>query len=292
MKNRAIIWVLVSGVSLSGRAEAANSVVVESKTVMAGAQGVVIGVRVTNDFPLAAVIIPLKIREVSTGSFITDLALSWGGRMDSVMTDAVINYQYSTENYICESYGGIGFRDIATRRADSSRTVGASPEGAMFARIRIASPTLSPGTDITPSMRMIVNVTNTLGTFEVDTTCTVVSNHLQFVRTNPTGPPTGLLPSFTKGIVTIAACNCVHHGDLNGDAAFDVFDLMSLIDYVFGGYPIPPTDQGCPHVDRGDVNCDGGDDVLDVIYLNDYLFSNGPAPCDPCACSPYPTNCP
>ena len=100
------------------------------------------------------------------------------------------------------------------------------------------------------------------------------------------------IPSFTKGIITIAACDCAHHGDLNGDNVIDVFDLSQLIDYVFGGYPIPPTDQGCPHVDRGDVNCDGGDDVFDVIYLNDYLFGSGPAPCDPCACSPYPTNCP
>lgn len=40
------------------------------------------------------------------------------------------------------------------------------------------------------------------------------------------------------------------------------------------------------------MNCDGGDDVFDVIYLNDYLYGGGQPPCNPCACSPYPTNCP
>ncbi len=34
------------------------------------------------------------------------------------------------------------------------------------------------------------------------------------------------------------------------------------------------------------------DDVPDVVYLIDYVFAGMAAPCNPCACSPYPTNCP
>lgn len=89
-------------------------------------------------------------------------------------------------------------------------------------------------------------------------------------------------------------CDCRLHqtGDLNNDGVPDVFDILYLIDYVFSGGPTPPIDPTCPHVDRGDVNCDGVDDVFDVVRLIDFVFSGGTPPCDPCLCSPYPTNCP
>ncbi len=292
MKTRILILVLTFVSLAAVPALGASSVVVESKTVARYAQNVPIGISVTNESPVGALAIPLRIRAVTPGSFITQLAMSWGGRMDSVLTDAVVTAQYATQSYECMG-GGLGFGDIVTLARDSSRTVGESPEGAMFARVKIFSPALAPGTDESPSMFLKVSVTGVPGTFEIDTTCTRLANHLKFVQpVSGSSWPAQEIPSFTKGIITIAACDCAHHGDLNGDNVIDVFDLSQLIDYVFGGYPIPPTDQGCPHVDRGDVNCDGGDDVFDIIYLNDHLFNSGPAPCDPCACSPYPTNCP
>jgi hypothetical protein len=79
---------------------------------------------------------------------------------------------------------------------------------------------------------------------------------------------------------------------VNGDSVIDVFDVSSLMDYLFSGGPAPVKDPSCPHVDRGDVDCSGEDDVFDVVYLIDYVFSGGPAPCNPCACNSYPTNCP
>ncbi len=87
-------------------------------------------------------------------------------------------------------------------------------------------------------------------------------------------------------------CACQHQGDVVADGVPDVFDVVGLIDYAFSGASQPPMDPSCPHVDRGDVNCDGGDDVFDVVGLIDYVFSGGNTPCNPCACSPYPTNCP
>jgi hypothetical protein len=79
---------------------------------------------------------------------------------------------------------------------------------------------------------------------------------------------------------------------VTGDGLFDVFDVVNLIDYAFSGGVQPVKDPICPHVDRGDINCDGVDDVFDVIRLIAYVFSGGPAPCNPCACNPYPANCP
>ncbi|MBI5867158.1 MAG: hypothetical protein HZB43_02515 [candidate division Zixibacteria bacterium] len=258
-------------------------------TVTAGAQDVLIGVRITNDVELCAMVIPLEIRAVTPGSFINSMALSYGGRLDSVMTHIVIANQFFAKDSACQGhrpgFGGVPFKEIG-----ASHPISSSPVGALFFRIGFVTANLLPGTDTTPSVRVKVNVTAVPGTFEIDTACIALSNHLIFATSCQ--DQVRVLPTFTKGVVTIAACNCAHHGDLNGDDVLDVLDLSFLIDYVFGGYPIPPTDQGCPHIDRGDVNCHGGDDVFDVIYLNDYLFSSGPAPCDPCTCSPYPTNCP
>lgn len=271
---------------------AANQVVVDSKTVLAGATGVVIGARVTNDGPEDGYCVPLVIRAVTPGSFITTLSLSWGGRATSYLTDIAINNQYAAQDYNC-GLGGLGFGQIVSKAADSSCSVAASPRGVMFVRMAIQSPNLPPGTDTVPSMKMIVNVTTTPGTFEVDTTCTSLGNHLTFVWGNDTTETVlAIRPAFTKGVITIAACNCAHHGDLNGNGVIDIIDWSLLRNYVYNGSPIPVKDPLCPHVDRGDVNCSGYDDTVDLVYLLNYIFNSGPAPCDPCACSPYPTNCP
>ncbi len=291
MKSHAIVLAIASCALLAGTARGANSVIVESKTVPAGAHDVTIGVRMANDLDLTALAVPLQIREITPGSFITRLALSWGGRADTVMTDGVINNQYATQNFTCQ-LGGFGFGDIVATHRDSSRAVGTSPEGVLFARVRVYSRPLLPGSDVEPSMRLIFNVTSTPGTFEIDTTCTRWNNHLAFAHLTSAGATVRVVPAFTKGIITIAACSCAHHGDLTGDNVIDVFDSGALIDYLYGGGATPATDPGCPRIDRGDVNCDGGDDIFDVLYLNDYLYTSGPAPCNPCACSPYPANCP
>jgi hypothetical protein len=76
--------------------------------------------------------------------------------------------------------------------------------------------------------------------------------------------------NFTSGSVTIALTN---RGELNGDAAIDVFDIVRLIDIAFsGGAP------ACPG-NMSDVNCDDVTDVFDLIYLIEYTFSGGAPPC-------------
>jgi MFS-type transporter involved in bile tolerance (Atg22 family) len=49
-------------------AVAASSVTVESKSVPRGAEGVTIGVYVTTDQPVSAVVFPLEFRSVDSGA--------------------------------------------------------------------------------------------------------------------------------------------------------------------------------------------------------------------------------
>lgn len=62
-------------------------------------------------------------------------------------------------------------------------------------------------------------------------------------------------------------------GDVNGDYAVNVSDVIYLINYLFKGGPAPVTGI-C-----ADPNCDTQTDVSDVIYLINYLFKGGPPPC-------------
>lgn len=105
---------------------------------------------------------------------------------------------------------------------------------------------------------------------------------------------TDFVPPFQGNTLTvISPCDCSSHGDIaQDDGFFDAVDVAELIDAVFFGGAMPPVDPSCPHVDRGDFNCDGFDDATDLAQLIDTVFFGGDGPCDPCACDPYPGNCP
>ncbi len=75
-------------------------------------------------------------------------------------------------------------------------------------------------------------------------------------------------------------CHCLHQGDITGDAAIDVFDVIGEIGIAFSGEP-DPQDPACPKT-RGDVDNNGVTDVFDVIYLIATSFSGGPGPVNPC----------
>lgn len=88
-------------------------------------------------------------------------------------------------------------------------------------------------------------------------------------------------------------CDCSRHGDVTGfDGTIDVLDVVSLIDHAFRDGLAPPRDLNCPHLNRGDLNCDAVNDILDVVAMVNLAFRNGLAMCDPCACPPFPANCP
>jgi hypothetical protein len=257
-----------------------NSVKVTSQSVAPGATGVQIRVKLTNAATLSAISVPLVIREVTPGSFITSLALRYRERLDSKtgpLRDVIANSQYAEPDGTCKSPlpGGFG----TGKSFDTlSHTVTASPEGVSMMRLGITSPTLAPGSDVAGSILLIADVTLAEGVFEVDTSCVNPDNHLMWID-HLTGNP--LLPTFEKGYTTIAStCDCPKQGDINGDGVIDVFDVIDVIGIAFSG-GTDPKDPDCPTT-RGDVDNNSVSDVFDVIYLIATAFSGGANPVNPC----------
>jgi aminopeptidase N len=65
-------------------------------------------------------------------------------------------------------------------------------------------------------------------------------------------------------------------GDVNGDQAVNVADIVYLINYVYLQGPVPDP------LETGDVNCDGKISLTDIIYLVNYIFRGGAEPCAGC----------
>jgi len=61
-------------------------------------------------------------------------------------------------------------------------------------------------------------------------------------------------------------------GDVTGDLAIDISDLVYVVDYMFNGGPQPAPMMS------GDLNCDGGIDIADLVRLVDYMFNDAPPP--------------
>lgn len=65
-------------------------------------------------------------------------------------------------------------------------------------------------------------------------------------------------------------------GDANGDQEVNVTDIVSMINYIYLGGPVPDPEE------VGDVNCDGKISLTDIIYLVNYIFRGGDEPCHDC----------
>jgi len=82
--------------------------------------------------------------------------------------------------------------------------------------------------------------------------------------------------------IAFSPCICPDHGDAGSGGGIDATDLAIVIDAVFFGGPMPPTDPQCPHIHRGDINCDNTFDAVDLAVYIDHIFFGGAPPCDPC----------
>ncbi len=182
--------------------EPGNSVVVESRGVIAGATDVRIPIYITNDIGLQAITLPLVVREITPGAFITAALPSLGERLrpDSNFFDRI--NQYADADGLCPGgFGTITHMDIDA--TGTKHAVGASPEGFLYIATRLLNGNFPPGSDVIGSMALTVDVGMTLGQFEIDTACIDPDNHLVFIE-ETAGTSTPIVPSFTKGIITIA----------------------------------------------------------------------------------------
>lgn len=192
----AMLWLVLGMTS----AEADNTVVVTSMTVAVGEAQIDIPILLTNNVPIKMIVVPLAIRSISNNAFITSLAISYSDRLPigGALSEFVGHNQYAEEDGNCKTLVPGGFRTI-TFADGLPHPVATSPEAVMMTRFRIFGPDLAPGADVTGSMVLTVDVGVHEGIFEIDTTCTNPNNHLYYVLTDNSG----LLPVFTKGIITV-----------------------------------------------------------------------------------------
>lgn len=62
------------------------------------------------------------------------------------------------------------------------------------------------------------------------------------------------------------------NGDVDGSGIVDITDLVYLIDYVFGGGPVPVS------MNSADVDASCEIDISDITYLVSYYFQTGSPP--------------
>lgn len=288
--RRIILRTIAIAILLTPAAWGANSVTVESKTVYAGHQGSQIHILLENIPPLAGIDIPLIIREVTPGAFVTSMQLTFGDRLPypgGPLAEIRGTWQVADTTGKCGFYGTVWSPDYIDTLP---HPVTGAPMIVRFVRAAgIGGTDLPAGQDQTGSFILTADIGLTEGQFEIDTTC-VVTNHLECAI--PSG--TGFLPQFSMGVITIVACDCPSRGDVDGDGFITPIDFANYVDCLFFcDFPPPMVlcpDQWSPVL--ADWDCDGFPTALDLSKFIDYMFAGGDGPCDPCACDPYPDNCP
>lgn len=199
---------------------AVNSVVVESKSVPGGATNVRIGIFLTNDMPTRHIVIPLTVRSISGGAYITRLAIkrTVGSRIGTLLSGINMHSGFTTEDLFRGCQRPVdgyliyfaGFKGPPIWSDTSSHAIAGPPFCAMI-NCGVFYPTelrLPYGTDgSVPSFHLLVDVGNTVGQFEVDTACVGPSTQLVFAvdsaRISLSDTVVSRVPSFTKGVVTV-----------------------------------------------------------------------------------------
>lgn len=236
-----IVAVVLVSVS-SARAE--NSVRVESKTFTPGQTTCTVGVFLTNDIGWRGFNMPLEIRTISGGAYMV-AAFSRGpnplGRLhNSPLGAAGTNWPsagITQRTYAVPVAAGSCPRptdSVSSWNSAAANPDYISPDAILHACVSTGDPnigediTLDPGADPPEtrfaSYRIVFNVNANSGQFEIDTTCLLPSTRLVYVVDAGNGDVVSLAPEFTKGIITIFACDTSQVPDCDGDGLLNAAD--------------------------------------------------------------------
>lgn len=210
-----------------------DSAIIESKTFLPGQTACTVAVTIQNDHYISWFSIPLEIRSVSGGAYISSglqvdpnpdgrFALSApdiGG--EAVCPTPAAN---TCSGPVSQTYTTAGLLDYV------------SPD-AIYRRYYYQSGCHPPGRDIWPSYLITFNVGPAEGIFEIDTCC-IAGQHLLWQNSGACDV-SDFVPGFVKGVITVAAppiCNQVPD-DINCDGVVDIFDVVSLVDVAFRNAP-------------------------------------------------------
>lgn len=239
--------VVLLALSLSGVSYAANSVIVESKSVQPGANEVSVGVFIANDITLYRIVLPLEIRSTSGDAFIaTSFSHLVTGRITGKLTDRVFLTDDDPEgtNTCSGPTSSTWHTPLKDMDFDDGKTAMRlwleTDAGGGGGDTLAAGSDGSPGSG-TPSIMFTFGTNCYDGTFEIDTCCFLTS-HFRF---NEGG--TGA--TFTKGVITIdpglQACTCNDRPvDVNCDGVVNILDVSTVTGVAFGGNPEP---SACCH---------------------------------------------
>ncbi|MEW5875805.1 MAG: hypothetical protein AB1752_11580 [Candidatus Zixiibacteriota bacterium] len=284
MTIRAWVLAVLTMLPATRWAAAANSVVVESKTVALGEQDITIGIRVTNDVTLSGVAVPLALRTVSGDAFITTLQMSFAERLAPAgVLDSRDRNLYAAEDGTCHAGPG-GFGTISFS-GGLPFPVAASPEGVLMVAVKVGGSALAPGSDATGSMVLTADIRSENGTFEIDTTCTNPNNHLGFVED---GVFTLFPPAFTTGLIAVGSTVVTNLNDAGPGslrAALSYADTSSAADTILFAVagvipvltPLPPVaDTAFPMLIDGFSAPGAGPGLRPTVIIDGSLCPTGP----------------
>lgn len=272
-------------VFLAGTATSANYVYIESKTVVAGAKNVEIGIYLSNVPALAALHMPFEIREVTSGSYIADtIVFSAAERLlGNLHTPNSVQYFAVQEDTL--GYVGCWWTRAYPDFVSPDLVHYFSSRGLINTGLCLPAGSDGLPPNGSPSLVLRFDVTEVPGTFEIDSSC-VGNDGLRFVSCFGS---TVFTPEFTKGVITIVPCACACHGDPVCDGAHTIEDVMAIAAEAFGA-AAPALDEDCGRKSRGDLNCDCQVGIVDVVTMIDVVLrGKDPASviCDGCS-----GNCP
>lgn len=193
---------------------AANHVSIESKSVAVNATGVQIGVFVTNDIPITAIVVPIELRSATPGTFVTTsftFVANAPGRVNNSPLGAA-GPTWPPANVTARKYAATAAPACSgpvsnTYNSPVAQIDFVSPDAVLHAAVSTGDPnagediTLLPGADPvgTPSFLFTFNVNGVDGIIDIDTCCVRPANHLSYVD-----EATQIVaPTFVKGVVTV-----------------------------------------------------------------------------------------